>query len=259
MTADLRQYAEVGKPVDCFRVIDAHAHLGTLRGYEDDTPAERIAKMDRAGVDVAVMSSILAINGDIAAGNDAVREAIDEFPGRLAGYVHVSANYPDTVESELRRCLGRPGFVGIKLYQNGIAFDDPAFEPVWAVAAERGCPILSHTWSGNLTGLDEIAVKHPGVKVILGHSGSGLNYQAYVRAAASAPNIYLDLTGSRDFAGLIEHFVTEVGADRIVWGSDEPLFSIGQQMSRVLFARISDAEKKAILCDTPGKLFGLSE
>jgi predicted TIM-barrel fold metal-dependent hydrolase len=43
----------------------------------------------------------------------------------------------------------------------------------------------------------------------------------------------------------------------VVWGSDAPTFSMGQQIGKVLFARISDAEKKAILCDNTARMFNL--
>ena len=77
-----------------------------------------------------------------------------------------------------------------------------------------------------------------------------------IDAARRARNLYLDLTYSRNHTGLIEHFVKEVGADRLVWGSDEPLFSMSQQVGKILFARIPDADKKKILWDNGARIFG---
>jgi len=56
---------------------------------------------------------------------------------------------------------------------------------------------------------------------------------------------------------MIETMVRAVGAARVVWGSDEPLFSMAHQLGKLLFADIPDADKRTILHDNPRRLFGL--
>jgi predicted TIM-barrel fold metal-dependent hydrolase len=128
---------------------------------------------------------------------------------------------------------------------------------VWSFARERRLPVLAHTWGGNLTGLDKVAARFPDVAFLMAHSGSGFAYDAYLKAAASSPNLYLDLTYSREHTNMIEHMVRTAGARRVVWGSDAPTFSLSQQIGKVLFARIPDEEKRLILYDNAARLFGL--
>ena len=227
----LLQYAREGRTLDFLPVIDCHAHVGRWARNVPVTLEERIATMDRVGVDVAVISSSRALSGDIVAGNSQVCEAITRFPQRFRGYVHASANYPELILPELERCLDLPGFVGIKLYLTGIPFDDARFDPVWAFANERGVPIITHTWAGNLNQFDRVAERYPTVPFIVAHTGSELSYPVYIDAARRVPNLYLDLTYSRHHPGMIEHLVEEVGASRIVWGSDEPLLAMAHQLS----------------------------
>lgn len=249
-------YGREGRSLDHLPVIDIHAHIGKWAYTVQVTMEERIAVMDRVGIDVAIISSMRAVDGDIVLGNTEVRDAVARFPGRVAGYVHVSANYPDLIQPELKRCLALSGFVGIKLYITGIEFDDARFDPVWACASERGVPIIAHTWAGNLNHLDVVAERYPTVSFIAAHTGSELAYQPYIDAALRVPNLFLDLTYSREHPNMIEHLVACVGADRVMWGSDEPVFSMAHQVSKVLFARLTDEQKRQILYGTALRVFG---
>ncbi len=215
--------------------------------------------MDRIGIRVAAVSSLLALAGDVRGGNDETAAAMRAYPDRFVGYCHVNANYPDDMQPELERCLALPGFRGIKIYQVGVPYDDARFAPVWAMARERRLPVLAHTWGGSLTRLDQAALQNPDVPVFAAHAGSDFAYQAYLDAARRAPNLYLDLTYSREHTNMIEHFVAELGAERIVWGTDAPLFSMAQQTAKVLTARIPDAAKRLILGGTAARLFGLTD
>ena len=258
MSGALIDYARAGARLDDIPVFDAHAHVGG-RTMLDDPPVDvQVAEMERLGIDVAAVSSARALAGDIERGNDEVADAIRRFPGRFLGYAHVSGNYPETMIGELERCFALDGFRGIKLYQVGPAYDDPVFDPVWAFAAERGAPVLAHTWGGDLTGFDRAAEQHPTVACLAGHTGSGFAYQPYIEAALRAPNLYLDLTYSREHTNMIEHIVERVGAERIVWGSDAPCFSMSQQLAKLLFARIPDDAKRKIIYDNAARLFKLS-
>jgi len=256
MSQPLIDYARAGLRLD-IPVFDIHSHIGDLIGEDPPALEGQVAQMDRLGINTVAVSSVHALVGDIARGNDDVAEAMRRFPGRIVGYCHVSANYPEFLLPEVERCFRNDGFRGIKLYQVGPEYDDPAYEPIWAFAEERGLPVLAHTWGGILTGFDRAAEKHPAVPCFAGHAGSGFAYQPYIDAARRISNLYLDLTYSREHTNMIEHFVAELGAGRIVWGSDAPLFSMSQQLSKVLFARISDEDKRKILYENAAGWFRL--
>ena len=67
-------------------------------------------------------------------------------------------------------------------------------------------------------------------------------------------NVYADLAGSNPVAGYIEMAVRELGAERVLYGSDVPGRSFGSQLAKVIGAEISDDAKKLIL---GGNLIGL--
>lgn len=257
MKSQLAQYALEGKTLDDVPVFDAHAHVGEWATFDSVTLDEQIAEMDRIGIDLAAVSSLVALTGDIRRGNDRIAEVIAGHPGRFVGYAHVSANYSDEMVSELERCFAIDGFRGVKVYPVGVPYDDAAFDPVWDFARDRNAPVLAHTWAARMNGLENTAQSHPDVNFLVAHAGSEFTYQAYIDAARAAGNLYLDLTYSREHTNMIEHFVESVGAERIVWGTDVPLFSMAQQASKVLCARISDSDKRKIMYDNAAGLFGL--
>lgn len=253
----LSEYARRGLRLDGFPVFDAHAHVEGLDGGAGPALDAQVAEMDRLGIDLAAISATSAIAADFVTGNDQVAVAARRFPGRFIGYCHVSAVYPEKMLPELERCLAQDIFRGIKLYQVGPAYDDPLYDPVYALARERRLPVLAHTWGESLTGFDRAAGKFPEVSFLAAHAGSGFAYRHYLEAAKRCPNFCLDLTYSREHTNMIERFVEELGPERIVWGTDTPIFSMAHQLGKVLFARIPDDAKRRILGETAARLFGI--
>lgn len=255
MSMPLIDYGRLGRRLD-FPVLDIHAHVGSFAPFLSASLDSQVEEMDRLGVALQMVSSVEGIYGDLAWGNDQCAAAAARYPGRIFAYCHVSGQYPELMAGELERCLRNPVFRGIKLYQVGTRFDNPVFDPVWAAAEERKLPVLAHTWGGEVTGLDKAAQKHPAVNVLAGHAGSGFVYKPYVDMSRAVPNFYLDLTYSREHTNMIEYFVEQAGADKIVWGSDAPTFSLSQQVGKMLFARIPDEAKRQIMEGNARRLFG---
>ena len=73
-------------------------------------------------------------------------------------------------------------------------------------------------------------------------------------------NLYVDTSSARSMlSGVIEWAVDQIGPDRILFGSDTPLYWAGAQKGRIETAEISDPAKAAILYDNAAALLGLSE
>jgi len=92
--------------------------------------------------------------------------------------------------------------------------------------------------------------------VLLGHAGADSGAKKYIEFAKRFSNAYLELCWSKVPYGLIEHFVAEVGAERVLWGSDAPAMAVSQQFGRILFADISDEDKHTILVSNPKRILG---
>ena len=253
MKDKLLDYARRGQTLD-IPVFDIHSHVGKWSTYDMVSLEEQVGEMDRLGIRMAAVSSMAALVGNISRGNAEVAGIVRRYPKRFIGYIHVSANYSDDMLPELERCYETACFRGIKVYQVGVNYNDPLFEPVWTFAEKHRLPILAHTWGG-AGGLEGPAMRHPDLAFLMAHSGTEGKYTPYLDAIKAAPNLYIDLTYSREYVNIIRHFVEVAGADRIVWGADAPLFSMAQQLCKVLFANISDEDKEKILYRNAAKLF----
>lgn len=241
--------AFAGAPLTGATVIDAHAHLGANPqfAFPDSSVAGLIATMDRIGVQMACVSSIPAIYGSSDRGNAEILAAVAQYPDRLFGYLVVDPGYPERVTAQLARGLAR-GMRGIKLHSHGgFAYDHPHYQPVYEAAAARSMPLLAHTWSdAELDQLEAHFRTYPQINFLLGHSGA-VSREHYVRLGREYDNVFLELCFSVCPRGLVEYFVGEGMARKLLWGSDAIFMSMEQQIGRVVFAQIPEADKRLIL------------
>jgi len=248
--------AFAGAPLSDAIVIDAHGHLGDDRDFPFPNTATEalVATMDRIGVDVTCVSSIPAIYGQSARGNAEVLAALARHPGRLFGYTVVDIGYPNRVQPELERGLAG-GMRGVKIHSSsGLPYRHPNYTPVYDFAAAHRLPLLAHTWSDQeLDDLEPQFSRCPNVSFILGHAGA-VAREHYVRLGHQYPNVYLELCFSACPRGLVEYFVGEGLAHKMLWGSDCIFMSMEQQIGRVIFAQISEGDKRLILGETAARV-----
>ena len=247
--ANLLERARNGDCLADVGIIDLHGHIGPYTFAIPDLANEGlIAVMNRLGVAQIAVSDMTAWSTDIEYGNERVLTAIRAFPDRILGYVGIWPSDHALVRNQVSYWLNQ-GFFGLKLHNsNGFSYMDEAYQPAYAVANERGLPMLFHTWGGEaeFTAIAQIAERYPQTSILLAHSGSA-NEAGYLALARKHPNVYLDLAFSASPRGLVKRLVEAVGAERITFGSDCYFFSLTQQIGKVLGADISDQDKIRIL------------
>ena len=115
----------------------------------------RIAGMDAAGIDVAVLSyatpSVERLEPSLARdlarqANDTLAAAISKFPDRLLGFATLPMLDPAAAARELERTVRELGFVGAMIngHVNGRYLDDKFFWPVFECAEALRVPIYLH-------------------------------------------------------------------------------------------------------------------
>jgi len=241
-----------GIPLRDVEIIDLHAHLGPYFNMHIPSSEARdiVRNMDLCGIDKAVISTTMSFEADIVLGNTMMLRALDSFPGRLYGACGVNGNYPDLSLAELERTFSRPDVVMIKIhpYNSKCRLDDPRMDSIFRFAAERQLFVLVHTWLdgdpyGNQDIFAEVAQAQPQIRWIMGHSGGPYGSRHAVELAKKIPNIFLDLTLSMCPARQVEYFVSEVGSERVLFGTDNPYIDPRPQVGRVGLAQISDEDK----------------
>jgi uncharacterized protein len=253
------QHARVGQPLPG-TIIDAHAHLGENPNFPivASGPETLVATMDRIGVQLACVSGIPGCYGNATWGNKVIIEAVQRFPDRFFGYAMATVAYPEHIQTELETCWAS-GLRGTKIHSHaGPAYDHANYQRLFELTNERALPLLAHTWGrSDLDPLEPQIKRYPDIKFLLGHSGAA-DREIYVRLAKEYPNVYLELCFSACPRRLVEYFVSEGLAERMLWGSDASFMSMEQQVGRVVFAQISTEDKRRLLGDNAARVLGLT-
>lgn len=185
--------------------------------------------------------------------NEEVFELVQQSRGRAHGLCYVNPRYTDASLAEMEEWIGRRGFVGLKLL-TAVHCHQPELDPLVEWCAARRVPVCQHTWlkaTGNGAGestpmmFAELARRHPDAIMVMYHTGGDFVYGA--KAARGVENVYCDIGGADAVDGYLEQLVQHVGADRVLFGSDLPGRSLVSQLSKVIGARLSDADKEKIL------------
>lgn len=247
-----------------FPIIDAHLHGGPYRAFHvmGGDGGGMVTEMNACGVDLGIVSSHCAIASDFRLGNNLTMQWVREHPDRLIGYCYVNPNYPALVEEELARCFATDCFRGIKIHPelNGdYPMDGPNYRPMWRYAAEHRLPVLFHTYFGGdrLDVIERLAAEYETATFIVGHSALDLGLDKSTAMALRRPNMVLDITGPQRQNGVVEYLVAQVGAERILYGSDMPFIDLGTMVGALLHARISLADKEQIFWKTAARVFRL--
>ena len=136
-------------------------------------------------------------------------------------------------------------------------------DPIISRAAELKAVIFQHTWlkiTGNLPGestpfdLVQLAARHPNATLICGHSGG--DWERGLRVIRPHKHVFADLAGGDPTAGITEMAVRELGAERVIYGSDVAGRSFASQLAKVHGATISDDAKRLILGENLRRLLG---
>jgi predicted TIM-barrel fold metal-dependent hydrolase len=240
-------------------IWDVHCHLSGVPGR---TPDERMGQLiefaDRMGIErlcvfMGLKWSHDPTPDDMRQQNDDVLAALERWHHRAFGFVYLNPNHVEASLAELDRCVRDGPMVGVKLWV-ARRCNTPELDPIVERAAELKAPILQHTWfnaMGNLPGsstpadLAELARRHPTVPLICGHTGG--DWELGIPAIQDCKSVSVELSGFDPTAGVTEMAVRELGAERVLFGSDAGGRSFASQLGKVFGADISDLDKRMIL------------
>ena len=200
--------------------------------------------------------------------NDHVAVEAAHAPEALVGFCSVDLLRP-YARAEIERCRSELGLAGIKLHLPAAGIDVAnaehlrVLEEVAALAAREGRPLLVHLASPGAelrderlaTFIDRVVRPNPGLELYVAHLGGSGGYRAVgqpvVRAftaflresdANARRPIYFELSGAllaretdgvpatpREDAELLAADLRELGLERVVFGSDYPVFDPDDQ------------------------------
>jgi predicted TIM-barrel fold metal-dependent hydrolase len=262
--------------IQSLQAIDVHAHFGKYDRRNADMvnefmtgDAELVVRRARqANTRLTIVSPLEALlprfHGNPVAGNENAARIVAQTEGLLQ-WVVIDPTKPATYE-QAERMLKLPKCLGIKIHpeEHGYPIRDHG-RAIFDFAARRRAVVLAHSSEQNSLAADYVVFANdfPEMKLILAHIGCGHDgdYTHQVRALGQSKhgNVFADTSSARSITpGLIEWAVREVGAERILYGTDSPLYFAPMQRARIDHADLSDRDKRLILCENAERLLGVA-
>jgi uncharacterized protein len=234
--------------------IDAFTFLGqSLFGY-GQTVDDLLARLDAAEIDEAVVCPVKPRGYHLGPANDVVAAAVAR-QSRLVGLVRVDPNLGDEAVAELGRGVQTLGLHGLFLHpwEELFRVNAPLVDPLLSRCAELDVAVLiaaGYPWVSEAAQIGDLARRFPRVRLVMTHGGqiniSGLGQADAMQVLRKHANVSMETSGvyRQDF---LEDVVAELGAERVLFGSNSPRMDPRLEVERVRWAKVADADKALIL------------
>ncbi len=260
------------------RIFDCHAHIYPAKIAQrasqtigdfyqipmrfDGTADTLLTQGAADGISRFLVHSVATTARQVASVNDFIARTVRESDGRLTGFATLHQDF-ERPDKELERAVAL-GLRGVKLHPDFQKFQitDPRMDAAYAAMQEMGLPVLIHTGDkrydfSSPRHIPPLKKKFPRLTVICAHLGGYTEWDEALRALAGE-DVYVDTSSSLPFLGkekalaMIEAF----GYSRVLFGSDYPMWSPGEEARRVLELGLPEEVNRAIFYDNMARILG---
>ena len=263
-------------------IIDAHCHIypdkiaakasratGTFYGIDisyDGTVSTLLDVGRKAGIDKFIVQSVATTPKQVASINRFIHQTVSENKGTMFGLGTLHPESED-IRGDIEYLI-ELGLHGVKLHPDiqGFKLDDYRCLKIYEICEEKGLPLLIHTGDSrydlsNPNRLVPILDIYDRLTVVGAHFGGWSMWERAALELYEKPNFYVDCSSS--FYALndeqIKKIIAEYGVDRVLFGTDYPMWVPETEVSRLNSLGYSEAELDMIYCKNAVKVFGLSD
>lgn len=263
-----------------FEIIDAHCHIYpdkiaqaasdhtgefySIKMGFDGTVSSLLKNGEVSGVDRYIVQSVAVTPKQVSAINKYIAAEVADKNGLFVGFgtLHpLSENIAADVEQ-----IVSLGLRGVKLHPDmqEFAIDDERYLDMYRLCEENRLPMLIHM-GDNRTDLSHpkrlfrVMEMFPDLTVIAAHLGGYTLWEEASTILPGLPNLYTDCSSS--FFGLdddaIVRIIRRYGTDRVLFGSDYPMWDAAAESDHLMSLPFSDEEKRAMFAGNIKKLLGI--
>ena len=263
-----------------FYIIDSHCHTypdkiavkavkGTDTFYSTTakclgTPDTLIQENIKAGIDFSLIESVATTPKQVNSINEFIAREVEKHPDIFRGMGTVHQESED-MEGDVKHIVDL-GLIGIKIHPDiqQVKIDDYRLLKVYELCEKYDLPLLFHTGDSrydysNPNRLLPILDIYKDLKVIGAHFGGYSLWEKAVKQYAGIPNFYIDVSSSIMYIGKEKavEYIHEYGADRVLFGTDHPMWSPKEEVDVFFDLDLTDDERRMILSENARKLFRL--
>jgi len=239
-------------------IVDAHVHLGSsLFGYGQSAD-EILSKMDRLGIEGAVLVPVKPRDYHLGPMNELVADCVAQHSDRFMGLCRVDPWQREAAVEEVHRGFVELGACGLYVdpWEENFQANDDLVSPLVEEARNHERPVVinaGHVRVSHPMQIWDLARRFPEVQFVACNGGQinicGILLSETRRMLEACANVVIETAGTyrEDF---LEEIVTEVGEERVFFASGSPVYDQEFEMARVQLAHLNDSQK--------GKIWGLN-
>lgn len=253
-----------------FKIIDAHMHLGPNPGrmVPDQTVESLVKQMDQLGIERCISANRLSLRNLYEEGLSNDLAASEKCGGRIYSFCLYAAQYADKAVASILAHKDDKRCVGLKVLPitDGVSADSELYRPLWEAARTTGKAIMAHTWDVSTYNptqhyayppkFEKWLAEYPDVTFVFGHSGGRYNgIKQAIALGKKYPNACFDIAGDIWPFGFLEELVENVGADRVIYGSDYTMIEARPMLGVVYGSGLSNIDKEKILYHNAARVY----
>ena len=161
-------------------------------------------------------------------------------------HIHPSYVRESCEEIERMSCRGINLIGELVPRRMGYGYDDKGLDEIFDCAAAYNSVVSFHTQDDDL--LDEMVERHPKTTFVAAHPLEFPVLLRHIDRMKKNENVYLDLSGTGMFRfGMLRRLIDEVGAERILFGSDYPICSPAMYVGAILLDETLSCREKELI------------
>ena len=193
--------------------------------------------------------------GNTKISNDTALALREKYGNKYNPGFMVHPNFPEESIEELKRAKDN----GVRLigelvpYAYKWQYDSDGFYTILEYTDKEDFVYSMHTT--DIEVMRKIAKEHKNTQFVFAHPGEASQVEKHISVMLECENVYLDISGTGLFRyGMLNHLVSRVGADRILFGSDYPICNPNMYIAGVEFEKLTDTEKDLIFAGNAKRL-----
>ena len=264
-----------------YQIFDAHCHIypadiapkavsGVDSFYDglpvkprDGTVATLLETGRAAGISRFLVHSVATTPHQVASINRFIAREVENNNGAFVGF---GALHPDSADQEADVCdLVALGLKGVKLHPDIQRFPADSLKAmrVYELCQDAGLPVLLHTGDfrfdySNPNRVANVLRAFPKLTLIGAHLGGWSVWDDAVRTLSDFPNFIVDSSSCSGWLkpGRMRQIIRAYGADRVLFGTDYPMWRQKEEIDALLRLDLTDGEYRRIFWDNAAALFG---
>ena len=262
-----------------YRIIDSHCHIypdkiarkasdSTSEFYHmpslfDGKISTLLEKGTEAGIEHFVVQSVATAPKQVSGINRFIAEAVEENKGKFTG---LGTLHPDSenMEADIDEIIAL-GLKGVKLHPDiqRVGIDDPRMHVIYELCEGR-LPILMHTGDSrfdysNPNRMEPVLKAYKNLTVIGAHFGGWSVWDEAEKRLSKYENFFVDSSSSlyAMTSERAEELIRAYGTDRVLFGTDYPMWEIKTDLERFMRIHLSEGEREDILYNNAARMFCL--